>query len=917
MKQNLRDRAIKNFDLKGRSYEFYSLRTLEEEGYDIKKLPYSIKVLLESVLRQWDGHGITEEHIKNLAGWYRDDTQKQAEVPFKPARVILQDFTGVPAVLDLAAMRVAMAEAADSQGGNHTLDHKETMIDKINPEVPVDLVIDHSVQVDYYGALSSLVENMKLEFQRNNERYQFLNWAKKAFRNFTVVPPATGIVHQVNLEYLAQVVITKNEEDRSIVYPDSLVGTDSHTTMINGLGVLGWGVGGIEAEAGMLGQPSYFPVPEVIGVKMTGELPLGATATDLALRVTQLLRQRGVVGKFVEYFGSGVSNLSLADRATVANMAPEYGATCGFFPVDEETLKYLILTGRSPEHVDLVREYLIQNDMFYQKDSPEPVYTEVIELDLSTVETSLSGPKRPQDLIPLGQMKQAFIDSVTAPQGNQGHGLSEEEFNKGVKVTLADGRESLMKTGSIAIASITSCTNTSNPSVMLGAGLLAKKAVEKGLRVPAHVKTSLAPGSKVVSGYLESSGLQSFLDELGFHIVGYGCATCIGNSGPLLPEITKAITDNDLLGASVLSGNRNFEGRIHPLVKANYLASPPLVVAYALAGTVNIDLEKEPLGKDTQGNEVYLKDIWPNKEELNEIISKHVKPELFQKEYEKVYDNNDMWNAIMSDEDKLYAFDETSTYIQNPPFFVELSKEPGNIKSLSELRVIAKFGDSITTDHISPAGAIGKNTPAGKYLMEHGVKNTEFNTYGSRRGNHEVMMRGTFANIRIRNRIAPETEGGFTTYWPTGEVMPIYDACMKYKETGTGLVVLAGKDYGMGSSRDWAAKGPSLLGVKVVIAESFERIHRSNLVMMGVLPLQFTEGQSAESLGLTGDEVYEVKLKDTVKPRDTIQVTAKTSEGKSIVFDTIARFDSAVDVDYYRHGGILQMVLRQKLAIEE
>lgn len=907
----LNEKARDKFTLEGKTYEYYSLQTLEEEGYDIKNLPYSIKVLLESVLRQYDGHVINEEHIRNLANWAKEQN-KEAEVPFKPARVILQDFTGVPAVVDLASMRDALYNVGKAENKDDKI--LDFLLDKINPEVPVDLVIDHSVQVDFYGNEKALEENMKLEFERNKERYQFLNWAQKAFDNFGVVPPATGIIHQVNLEYLAQVVLSKEGKEGTLVYPDTLVGTDSHTTMINGLGVLGWGVGGIEAEAGMLGQPSYFPVPEVIGVKFTGVLSAGATATDLALRVTNLLRQKGVVGKFVEFFGDGVKNLSLADRATVANMAPEYGATCGFFPVDEETLKYMELSGRTKEHINIVRTYLTKNGLFNQYEDNSTVYTDVIELDLSTVQASLSGPKRPQDLISLIDMKKEFVKSITSPVGNQGHGLDEAVFNKSVDITLADGRRSKMETGSIAIASITSCTNTSNPSVMLGAGLLAKKAVEKGLQVPAHVKTSLAPGSKVVSGYLRDAGLQEYLDKLGFQIVGYGCATCIGNSGSLLPEIASAITDNDLLVSSVLSGNRNFEGRIHSLVKANYLASPPLVVAYALAGTVNIDLTKDPIGYDTEGKAVYLKDIWPSKEEVHEAMESTVKPELFRKEYEQVYNNNKMWNEIQVDNSKLYEFDEASTYIQKPTFFTGLSKEPQAIHKISDLRVIAKFGGSITTDHISPAGAIGQNSPAGSYLLEKGIKASDFNTYGSRRGNHEVMMRGTFANIRIRNMIAPGTEGGYTTYYPTGEVMTIFDACMKYKENGTGLVVIAGKDYGMGSSRDWAAKGPSLLGVKVVIAESYERIHRSNLVMMGILPLQFLDGETADSLGLTGEETFEVLIDDNVRPREVITVIAKGKDGSITEFKARARFDSEVDVDYYRHGGILQMVLREKMA---
>ena len=905
LNHKLKNNAKSQFQLNGQVYEYYSLKSLEKQGYDIQHLPYSIKVLLESVLRQCDGHIITEEHIRNLADWVKHRNE-EAEVPFKPARVILQDFTGVPAVLDLASMRVAMAEAKQNIKTN------TEKPEKINPEVQVDLVIDHSVQVDYYGSLEALEENTKLEYERNRERYQFLNWARKAFQNFSVIPPATGIVHQVNLEYLAQVVLQKKEEDRIVVYPDTLVGTDSHTTMINGLGVLGWGVGGIEAEARMLGQPSYFPIPEVVGVHLTGQLSAGVTATDLSLCLTQLLRKHGVVGKFVEYFGEGVRHLPLADRATVANMAPEYGATCGFFSVDEETLEYLRLTGRTKEQVELVRRYLLENDMLNQYKSEEPIYTEVLSLNLNKVSSALSGPKRPQDLVLLGNMKQEFVSSITAPQGNHGHGLLEEVFDKRVEIELEDGRKCTMTTGTIVIASITSCTNTSNPSVMLGAGLLAKKAVEKGLKVPAHVKTSLAPGSKVVSGYLESSGLQRFLNQLGFQIVGYGCATCIGNSGPLLPEISKAIKENDLLVTSVLSGNRNFEGRIHSQIKANYLASPPLVIAYALAGTMNIDLQNEPLGKDKEGADVYLKDLWPTSAEIAETMLQNVKPELFQKEYATVYENNEMWNAIQSGDSKLYEFDESSTYIQQPPFFTDLSMEPEAIETLSGLKVLAKFGDSITTDHISPAGAIGKNTPAGKYLIERGVKVANFNTYGSRRGNHEVMMRGTFANIRIRNRIALGTEGGYTTYWPTKEVMPIYDACMKYKEQKIGLVVLAGKDYGMGSSRDWAAKGPSLLGVKAVLAKSYERIHRSNLVMMGILPLQFVEGESVESLDLTGEETFEIKLEDSVKPREVITVIARGKD-KVKEFQALVRFDSEIDVDYYRHGGILQMVLRQKL----
>ena len=888
-----------SFEVNGKTYNFYRLTAIEEAGIaNVSRLPYSIKVLLESVLRQYDNYVIKEEHVNNLAK-FGAGADPEGEVPFKPSRVVLQDFTGVPVVVDLASLRSAMKEL----GGDPN---------KINPSIPVDLVIDHSVQVDKYGNASALQANMDLEFERNAERYNFLKWAQTAYDNFRAVPPATGIVHQVNLEYLAPVVhVQENADGTFEAFPDSVVGTDSHTTMINGLGVLGWGVGGIEAEAGMLGQASYFTIPEVIGVKLTGELPNGATATDLALKVTQVLRKRGVVGKFVEFFGPGVSKLPLADRATISNMAPEYGATCGFFAIDEESLNYMRLTGRDEEHIAVVENYLKANSLFFDP-SLEPVYTDVLEIKLEDIQPNLSGPKRPQDLIPLSEMKARYHEAVTAPMGVQGFGLTEDEFSKTSTIKFADG-DVEMPTGAVAIAAITSCTNTSNPYVLLAAGLVAKKAVEKGIQPPAWVKTSLAPGSKVVTGYLEESGLSAYLDQIGFNTVGYGCTTCIGNSGPLLPEIEEAIKEKDLFVTSVLSGNRNFEGRVHPLVKANYLASPPLVVAYALAGTVDIDLQKDSLGKDKDGNDVFFADIWPSTEEVNEVLNKVVTRELFQKEYETVFTANEKWNAIETSTDSLYTFDDKSTYIQNPPFFTGLSKEPEAIKGLEGLRVIAKFGDSITTDHISPAGAIGKDTPAGKYLQENGVAIRDFNSYGSRRGNHEVMMRGTFANIRIRNQIAPGTEGGFTTYWPTGEVTSIYDACMKYKEDGTGLVVLAGKDYGMGSSRDWAAKGTNLLGIKTVIAESYERIHRSNLVLMGVLPLQFKDGESAETLGLTGKEVIDVQIDENVRPRDLLKVTATDEEGNKKEFEVLVRFDSEVEIDYYRHGGILQMVLREKL----
>lgn len=892
--------ARKSFTVNGKTHFYYSLKALEEQGTGkVSRLPYSIKVLLESVLRQVDGKVITKEHVENLAKWGTPEV-KEIDVPFKPSRVILQDFTGVPAVVDLASLRKAM----DTVGGDP---------DKINPEIPVDLVIDHSVQVDKAGTEDALAVNMNLEFERNEERYKFLSWAKKAFDNYQAVPPATGIVHQVNLEYLASVVHEQEIDGETITYPDSLVGTDSHTTMINGIGVLGWGVGGIEAEAGMLGQPSYFPVPEVIGAKLVGKLPNGTTATDLALKVTQVLREKGVVGKFVEFYGPGVAELPLADRATIANMAPEYGATCGFFPVDEEALAYMKLTGREDKHIEMVKEYCIQNGLFYTPDAEEPEFTDTVEINLSEIEANLSGPKRPQDLISLSAMKETFHKQLTSPAGNQGFGLDADEIDKEVKFKLASGKETAMKTGAIAIAAITSCTNTSNPYVLIGAGLVAKKATELGMKVPDYVKTSLAPGSKVVTGYLVNSGLLPYLRELGFNLVGYGCTTCIGNSGPLEQEIEEAVAESDLLITSVLSGNRNFEGRIHPLVKGNYLASPPLVVAYALAGTVDIDLKTEPIGVDKEGKNVYFDDIWPTMDEINQVVNQTVTPELFKKEYEYVFDDNKRWNEIETTDEALYKWDTESTYIQNPPFFENLSVEPGTVEPLKGLRVVGKFGDSVTTDHISPAGAIGKDTPAGKYLQSKGVSPRDFNSYGSRRGNHEVMMRGTFANIRIKNQLAPGTEGGYTTYWPTGEVTSIYEACMKYKKEGTGLVVLAGKDYGMGSSRDWAAKGTNLLGIKTVIAESFERIHRSNLVLMGVLPLQFKEGENADVLGLTGRETIEVDIDETVKPRDIVTVRATNEQGEVTSFEALVRFDSEIEIDYYRHGGILQMVLREKL----
>ncbi|KXG44357.1 aconitate hydratase AcnA [Tepidibacillus infernus] len=882
-----------------KTYKYYSLKALEEKGIgQVSKLPFSIKVLLEAAVRQVDGKAITEEHVKQLANWDKG-AGKDKEVPFKPARIVLQDFTGVPAVVDLAAMRKAMADV----GGDP---------EKINPLVPVDLVIDHSVMVDRFGSEDALEYNMNIEFERNEERYKFLRWAQDSFNNFRAVPPATGIIHQVNLEYLAKVVQTKEENGETIVFPDSLVGTDSHTTMIDGLGIVGWGVGGIEAEAGMLGQPLYFVTPDVIGFKLTGQLAEGATATDLALTVVEMLRKKGVVGKFVEFYGDGLSNISLADRATVANMAPEYGATMGFFPVDHETLNYLRLTGRDEELINLVEAYLKAQGLFRTDGMEDPVFTDTLELDLSTVVPSLAGPKRPQDRIELAQMKEAWNKAIRNPIDKGGLGLSDSDIEKTVEVSHPNGEKTQLGTGSVVIAAITSCTNTSNPSVMLGAGLVAKKAVERGLRKPAYVKSSLAPGSRVVADYLNNAGVMESLKALGFDIVGYGCTTCIGNSGPLPDEVSKAIEENDLTVASVLSGNRNFEGRVHAQVKANYLASPPLVVAYALAGTVDIDLTKDPIGYDQNNQPVYLKDIWPTNQEIQEAIVKSMNPEIFRKQYSSVFTANERWNKIEVPKGKLYEWDERSTYIQNPPFFEGLSPELDDIQEIKGARVLALLGDSVTTDHISPAGNIKKDSPAGKYLIEHGVDPKDFNSYGSRRGNHEVMMRGTFANIRIRNQVAPGTEGGVTKYLPNDEVMSIYDASMKYQASGIPLVVIAGKEYGTGSSRDWAAKGTNLLGVKAVIAESFERIHRSNLVGMGVLPLQFVDGQSWKSLNLNGTETFDILgLDNDVKPGQMLKVVGTREDGSTFEFEVLTRLDSVVDVEYYRNGGILQTVLRQ------
>ncbi|GMU22898.1 MAG: aconitate hydratase [Phycisphaerae bacterium] len=886
----------------------FRLNRLAEESHgEIARLPFSIKVLLESLLRNVDGFEVTDEDVITLAKWVAE-SPALVELPFKPGRVVLQDFTGVPALVDLAALRSAMRR----MGGESRL---------INPQVPCDLVIDHSVQVDAYGSLNAFQINNQRDFERNRERYEFLKWGQQAFDNFRVVPPATGIVHQVNLEYLAQVVMTKPINGGTVAFPDSLVGTDSHTTMINGLGVVGWGVGGIEAEAVMLGQPMYMLTPKVVGFKLSGELPEGATATDLVLTVTQILRKMGVVGQFVEFYGPGLASMSLPDRATIANMAPEYGATMGFFPVDGVTLDYLRMTGRSDDTVDLVERYCKEQGL-WREDRSEPRFTRTVELDMSTVEPSLAGPRRPQDRIALAGMKPqwrkdlstTFAGAKRSPSGgDSGGGVAVAEPPKaaGVKVTYQDETFEL-KDGAVVIAAITSCTNTSNPSVMLAAGLLARKAVEKGLSAKPWVKTSLAPGSRVVTEYYEKSGLHRYLDQLGFQLVGYGCTTCIGNSGPLPDPISEGIRTGDLVAAAVLSGNRNFEGRINPDVRANYLASPPLVVAYALAGTVDIDLINEPLGTGSDGRPVYLRDIWPSQQEIRETVQRCVTAEQFRSRYADVFTGDEEWRKIKITGKDLYDWEPESTYIQEPPFFVGLQPEPEPVRPITGARCLVMVGDSVTTDHISPAGSIKAQSPAGEYLIEHGVEPKDFNSYGARRGNDRVMTRGTFANIRLRNLLAPGTEGGVTTYLPTGEQMSIFDAAMRYKAARTPLMVLAGKEYGTGSSRDWAAKGTFLLGVRAVIAESYERIHRSNLVGMGVLPLQFREGESRESLGLSGHETFEIKgLDDSLQPRSELTVLARREDGSTLEFAALCRIDTPVEVEYYHHGGILQMVLRR------
>ncbi|MEX0728926.1 MAG: aconitate hydratase AcnA [Planctomycetaceae bacterium] len=894
-------------------YTIYRLQQLVQDKIGaVDTLPFSIRVLLEACLRRVDGFLVSADDVVNIAEW-NAEKPKEVEIPFLPGRVVLQDFTGVPAVVDLAALRSAMVR----MGGDPT---------KINPLVPCDLVIDHSVQVDFFASPSSYQENLRVEFERNQERYQFLRWGQQAFANFRVIPPATGIVHQVNLEYLAKVVLTKD----GVAYPDSLVGTDSHTTMINGLGVVGWGVGGIEAEAVMLGQPIAMLLPEVVGFELSGQLPEGATATDLVLTVTQMLRRHGVVGKFVEFFGPGLSAMTLADRATIANMAPEYGATMGFFPVDDETLRYLQRTGRTPDEVDLVERYYKEQGLFRTNASPQPRFSSRLSLDLSTVEASLAGPKRPQDRIALDGMKQqwrqdlattfgrtstsnsstpASMTSEGGPSAPAGNSTNSNGLD-GVPVEY-NGESFDLKDGAVVIAAITSCTNTSNPSVLVAAGLVARNAVKKGLTRKPWVKTSLAPGSRVVTDYLHKSGLDRYLDQLGFNTVGYGCTTCIGNSGPLPDPVSKGVTDGDLVVAAVLSGNRNFEGRINPQVKANYLASPPLVVAYAIAGTTDLDLATEPLGADSSGQPVYLKDIWPTQKEITDTVNASLSAEMFTQEYGKATIGPPEWQAISCASGDLFDWDESSTYVQEPPFFVDMPKTPGPISAITGASVLVSVGDSVTTDHISPAGSIKATSPAGLYLQEQGVPPLEFNSYGSRRGNDRVMTRGTFANIRLRNLLAPGTEGGVTKYLPTGEVMSIYDASLKYKQSGTPLIALAGAEYGTGSSRDWAAKGTFLLGIKAVIATSFERIHRSNLVGMGVLPLQFREGESRDFLGLDGTEVFDIQLDEKLKPRQAIEVTATKPDGTVTRFTTLCRIDTPVEVEYYRHGGILHKVLRE------
>ena len=909
----------------------YRLGELARQGItELDRLPFSIRVLLENVLRHAGRGVVTEDHVRRLGGWALEGAAR-TEIPFMPARVVLQDFTGVPCVVDLAAMRDAMARMKGDP-------------DRINPVVPCDLVIDHSVQVDYYGSDNAFRLNVQLELERNVERYQLLKFAQRAFRNFRVVPPGTGIVHQVNLEYLAPVVQLRDQFGEPTAYPDTLVGTDSHTTMINGLGVMGWGVGGIEAEAVMLGQPYFMLIPEVVGMKLTGAMPIGTTATDLVLTATQILRKKGVVDKFVEFYGPGLSSLGLADRATIANMAPEYGATMGFFPVDAETLRYLERTGRGRATIERVERYCKEQNLFRTDATPDPVFSSTLDLDLSTITPSLAGPRRPQDRVPLVELKRNFVVNLpglmspTVPAARKE--LAESAYSRwvgegGASVTIGEhgsehadamldpdappvvsgileGNDISLHDGAVVIAAITSCTNTSNPSVMIGAGLVAKKAVERGLETRPWVKTSLAPGSRVVTDYLEGSGLLPYLDRLRFNVVGYGCTTCIGNSGPLPDVIAQLIDEHSLVTAAVLSGNRNFEARVHPQVRANYLASPMLVVAFALAGRVDIDLTKEPLGTGSDGTPVFLREIWPSAEEIQATMAASLKPELFERRYASVFEGDEIWKGLKVPEGSRYAWDKRSTYVQEPPFFVDLPAEPAPMHDIAGARVLAVLGDSVTTDHISPAGSIPKNGPAASYLREHGVEQVDWNTFGSRRGNHEVMMRGTFGNVRISNALVPDKEGNWTLHFPSGEVVSIYDAAMRYQAEGTPLVILSGKEYGTGSSRDWAAKGPALLGVKAVIAESYERIHRSNLVGMGVLPLAYEPGTDRKTLGLTGRETISITgIAKGLAPGGRVTVTARDESGKETVFPAVVRLNSAVELDYYRHGGILQRVLRQ------
>ncbi len=872
---------------------YYRLARLAEQGIaNLSRLPITIKIFVENLLRHCDGQQVTEDTVVQMACW-QPGQANVAAFPFWPARVLMQDLTGVPAVVDLAAMR----SAAKRLGA----DPKQ-----INPLIPAELVIDHSVQIDRFGSILAFGFNIEQEYARNRERYALLRWAQQAFDNFKLVPPDTGIVHQVNLEYLAKVVQTRDEGGARVALPDTLVGTDSHTTMINGLGVLGWGVGGIEAEAALLGQPLEITTPVVVGFRFSGELPEGATATDLVLRVTEILRKKGVVNKFVEFTGPGLSYLSLADRATLGNMSPEYGATAGLFPVDDETLRYLRLTGRDEALVDLVERYCKEQGLFRTDAGPEPVFDDLVELDLSTVEPSLAGPRRPQDRVPLSGVRQSFINAYgNGSNGSNGHQREPVEVKIG-------SEEISLEDGAVAIAAITSCTNTSNPTVMVGAGLLAKRAVERGLRVKPSVKTSLAPGSRVVTDYLTRAGLLPYLEALGFHLAGYGCTTCIGNSGPLPEPVAQAIQENNLAVAAVLSGNRNFEGRIHPQVRAAYLASPPLVVAYALAGTVNLDLSRDPLGYDPNGEPVFLREIWPSSAEVREAITEAIGPDLFKKQYSNVFEGDERWKTLPVPEGELYAWDADSTYVQEPPFFEDLSHEPTPPADIRGARVLAMLGDSVTTDHISPAGSIPKDSPAGQYLIEHGVEPRDFNTYGARRGNHEVMMRGTFGNIRLKNALVPGREGDWTVHFPTGEVMRIYDASMRYQREKIPLLILAGKEYGSGSSRDWAGKGPRLLGVKAVIAESYERIHRSNLIGMGVLPLQYRAGENAATYGLTGTEVYDVPgIAAGLRPGQELIVKATRSDGSQVNIPVIVRLDTPLELHYLRQGGILPAVLRE------